>query len=121
MRRLTVQELDAFDVLPRGVASRVRIQRFPLLAPGSSGMTLGRFVLLRTDAVRDGTRKIIAHELVHVRQYRELGFFRFLYRYLKSYFAQLWRLHSHRAAYHAIPYEQQAYAEADDWEARHFV
>jgi hypothetical protein len=26
------------------------------------------------------------HELVHVKQYREIGFFKFLYRYVKEYY-----------------------------------
>ena len=37
MRRLTAAELDAYDVLPRALAMRARIQRVPFLAPGSNG------------------------------------------------------------------------------------
>ena len=118
MRRLTSAELDAYDVLPRALATRVRIQRVPFLAPGSSGMTIGRVVLLRNDGAFDGSRKIIAHELVHVRQYYELGLLRFLSRYVKSYVRALWRHRRHRVAYHAIPFEVQAYAEADEWSNR---
>ena len=118
MRRLTSAELDAYDVLPRALATRVRIQRVPFLAPGSSGMTIGRVVLLRNDGVYDGSRKIIAHELVHVRQYYELGLLRFLSRYVKCYVRALWRHRRHRVAYRAIPFEVQAYAEADEWSAR---
>ena len=118
MRRLTPAELDAYDVLPRALATRVRIQRAPFLAPGSSGMTIGRVVFLRNDGVYDGSRKIIAHELVHVRQFYELGLFRFLSRYLSSYVRAFVRHRRHRAAYRAIPFEVQAYAEAEDWLAR---
>jgi hypothetical protein len=118
VRRLTAAEIDAYDVLPRALATRVRIQRMPFLAPGSNGMTIGRFVLLRNDGVYDGSRKIIAHELVHVRQYYELGLVRFLARYLWNYACGLVRLKRHRAAYLAIPFESQAYAEADEWLVR---
>ena len=118
MRRLTPAELDAYDVLPRALATRVRIQRVPFLAPGSNGMTIGRFVFLRNDGLFDGSRKIIAHELVHVRQYYELGMFRFLARYLGGYVRALAKHHRHRAAYLAISFEEQAYAEADEWLAR---
>jgi hypothetical protein len=118
VRRLTPAELDAYDVLPRALATRVRIQRVPFLAPGSSGMTIGRFVFLRNDGLLDGSRKIIAHELVHVRQYYELGLLRFFARYLKGYLRALAHLRRHRAAYFAIPFEQQAYAEAAEWLAR---
>lgn len=118
MRRLTAAELDAYDVVPRALATRVRIQRVPFLAPGSNGMTIGRVVFLRNDGVYDGSRKIIAHELVHVRQYYELGLLRFLARYLSGYARALWKHRRHRAAYYAIPFEEQAYAEADAWLAR---
>ena len=118
MRRLTAAEIDAYDVLPRSLATRVRIQRVPFLAPGSNGMTIGRFIFLRNDGIYDGSRKIIAHELVHVRQYYELGLLRFLARYLSHYVRALLRLKRHRAAYLAIPFEAHAYAEADEWLAR---
>ena len=118
VRRLTAAELDAYDVLPRALATRVRIQRVPFLAPGSNGMTIGRFVFLRNDGIYDGSREIIAHELVHVRQYYELGLVPFLARYLTHYMRALLRLKRHRAAYLAIPFEARAYAEADEWLAR---
>ena len=100
MRRLTPTELDAYDVLPRALATRVRIQRVPFLAPGSSGMTIGRIVFLRSDGVYDGSRTIIAHELVHVRQYYQLGVLRFLARYVADYGRALARYRRHRAAYY---------------------
>ena len=118
MRRLTSAELDAYDVLPRALATRVRIQCVPFLAPGSNGMTVGRIVFLRNDGLYDGSRKIIAHELVHVRQYYELGVLRFLARYLADYARAVTKYRRHRAAYYAIPFEVQAYAEADEWLAR---
>ena len=118
MRRLTTAELDAYDVLPRALAARVRVQRVPFLAPGTNGMTVGRMVFLRNDGLYDGSRKIIAHELVHVRQHYELGLLRFLARYLVDYARALGKHHRHRAAYYAIPFEEQAYAEADEWLAR---
>lgn len=114
-RRLTEAELAAYDVLPRALAERVRVQKVPFLAPGTSGMTLGRWVLVTTDADQQGTRKLLAHELVHVRQWHELGAFRFLVRYLASYARQLARHRSHRRAYRAITFEAAAYDEADAW------
>jgi hypothetical protein len=118
MRRLTAAELDAYDVLPRALAMQARIQRVPLLAPGANGMTIGHVVFLRNDGTYDGSRQIIAHELVHVRQYYELGLLRFLSRYLIDYVRALAKHRRHRAAYYAIPFEAQAYAEADEWLAR---
>ena len=114
-RRLNEIELAAYDVLPRALAERARIVRVPVLAPGSSGVTIGRFVFVTSDEVHDGTRKLLAHELVHVRQWHELGVFWFLVRYLASYTHQLMRLRKHRKAYRAIVLEVEAYDLADEW------
>jgi uncharacterized protein DUF4157 len=115
VRRLTDQELDAYDLIDRGIAERVRIVTVPLLAPGAAGMTIGRFVLLRSDDDHSGERELLAHELVHIRQFHELGVMRFLLRYLRDYLRELRRLHRHRAAYLAIPSEVEARAEAAAW------
>lgn len=116
-RRLTEAELAAYDVLPRALAERVRVQRVPFLAPGTSGMTLGRWILVTTDADHAGTRTLLAHELVHVRQWHELGAPRFLARYLASYLRHLVRHRRHHHAYRAIGLEVEAYAEAAAWAA----
>jgi len=114
-RRLTDTELAAYDVLPRALAQRVRIVKVPALAPGTSGMTIGRFVFVTSDETLDGTRKLLAHELVHVRQWHELGVVRFLHRYLASYFRQLVRHRAHHRAYRSIGLEVEAYDLADAW------
>ena len=115
MRSLTPAELDAYGVLDRELASRVRIIKVPFLAPGASGMTLGRFIFLTSDDDRSGRRELVAHELVHVRQFAETGTIRFLWRYLIDYFGELRSLRKHRAAYLAIPAEKSARAEAAAW------
>lgn len=117
-RCLCDAEVDAYDVLPRSLAARVRVVTVPFLPRGTSGLTLGRFVLVTDDRVRDGGRQLLAHELVHVRQYAEQGFVPFLARYLTAYLRNVWRLRDHDAAYRAIPAEVQAYAEAAAWLAR---
>lgn len=119
MRRLEGPELAAYDVLDPGLAARVRVQTVPVLPRGASGMTICNLVLLRSDQDRKGSRKLLAHELVHVRQYSELGYLRFTYRYLRDYARNLIRLRHHRAAYLAIPAEVQARDEADEWAVRH--
>ena len=115
MRPLTDRELDAYNMLPRPLAGRVRIVKVPVLTPGTAGMTLGRFVLLTNDTDRDGTCQLLAHELVHVRQWHELGAPRFLFRYLRSYAQQLVRHRHHQRAYRAITFEVEAYNVADVW------
>jgi hypothetical protein len=115
MRRLNAAELDAYDLVPRAIAARARVQRVPLLPRGAHGMTLGRFVFVLRDDCRDGTSQLLAHELVHVRQYREQGYLSFSIRYLWHYGSGVVRLRSHRRAYRAIPAEAEAYAAAAAW------
>jgi len=115
MRRLEGPELAGYDHIAPDLAARVRIVRVPFLAPGSSGMTIGRFVFLTKDADRSGRRELLAHELIHVRQYANAGLVRFLLRYLRDYLVGLVRLRHHRRAYLAIPAEEAARDEARRW------
>ena len=115
MRRLTPQEIAAYDLVPADLARRARVQKVPLLAPGSHGMTVGRLILVLRDDDRSGKRTLLAHELVHVEQYADLGIIRFLRRYVREYFANLWRLRNHQQAYLAISFEAAARAAADRW------
>ena len=117
MRRLTPQEIAGYDLVPPKIARRARVQRVPALTPGVDGMTLGRLILLRRDDDHSGRRVLLAHELVHVEQYDELGTARLLWRYLREYVRNLWRLRSHRRAYEAISLEAEARAEAARWAA----
>jgi hypothetical protein len=120
VRRLTAVERSAYDHVPAGVAARARIQRVPLLPPHADAMTLGPFVLVRRDEMRHrtGRRELLAHELVHVRQWAELGVTRFLWRYLRGYASNRRRLRRHYDAYLAIPLEVEARAEAGHWAVR---
>ena len=116
-RCLSREEVDEYDHIPRSVAERARLHRVRLLPPGSSGMTLGRQVLLRRG--HEDNRKLVAHELVHAAQYAERGRVRFLSRYLADYARNLVRLRNHRQAYLAIPAEVDARAGAADWLEAH--
>ena len=79
--------------------------------PGADAMTLGRFVMVRTG--HEASRYLLAHELVHVRQYRERGVAAFLARYLGRYLLLRLDGWGHDAAYRRLPEEIEA-----DWEAR---
>jgi hypothetical protein len=98
------------------MAVRARLHRVRRL-PGAHGMTLGRHVLLVRG--HEGNQKLLAHELVHVRQFAEQGRLRFLASYLAAYLVNLVRLRRHRAAYLAIPAEEEARAEAAAWILAH--
>jgi hypothetical protein len=116
-RSLSGTEVDRFDHVPRDVAVRARLHRVRLLPPGAHGMTVGRHVMLLRG--HEDRSVLIAHELVHVRQYAERGHVRFLARYLRDYARNLLRLRSHRKAYLAIPTEVEARAEAKRWATAH--
>ena len=118
MRRLHAEEIEAYDVLDNDLAERVRILRVRLLPFGAQAMALGRFVLLRIDDDRSGGRKLLAHELVHVRQWHEAGCWAFVRAYLGDYFREFRSLRRHRDAYLSIGAERKARAEADAWESR---
>ena len=92
---------------------RARIIVVPRLTPGIVAMTIDRFVLVRRGHETDVG--LIAHELVHVEQWRELGVVRFLVRYLGDY------VHGRRAglghwdAYRAIRFETDARLRTEVW------
>jgi hypothetical protein len=82
-----------------------------LVAPGAAATTLGRFIFVKPGAV--GSARLLRHELVHVRQWRDLGRLGFLRRYLGAYVGWRLRRYPHWAAYRRIPLEIEA-----EWEAR---
>jgi hypothetical protein len=69
-------------------------------------MTLGRWILVRRGREQDAG--LIAHELVHVQQWREHGALPFLARYLADYARGRLRGQPHWTAYAAIPFESEA-------------
>lgn len=95
-----------FPLVPPADVARARIVVVPWLTPGVAAMTVGRLILLRRDQRRDAA--LLAHELVHVRQWRELGPGRFLWRYLGAYVRGRMAGLGHRRAYEAIPLEVEA-------------
>lgn len=109
---LSGSTLDAADV--RIVEMPPLMQR--VLADGVSAITLGTTVFLRPDryrqAVAGGESELIAHELVHVEQWREYGAVGFLRRYLLDY-ARLRMIGlTHNQAYRGIGFEHEAYTRA---------
>jgi hypothetical protein len=107
-RRLDASERREFAHVPAQDLERARLATVPVLTPGIAGMTVGRWILLRRGHEHDDG--LIAHELVHVRQWRELGAVRFLTRYLGAYARARGRGLGHQAAYEAIPFEAEARA-----------
>jgi hypothetical protein len=115
IRRLNPDEVASYDLVAPAIARRAVLIRVPLLPPGAVGLTSGRFVLLRRDEPEDGSSDLIAHELVHVRQFAEAGRLRFAATYLLAYLHNLVRFRRHRLAYLNIPAEQEAYGMSREW------
>jgi uncharacterized protein DUF4157 len=104
---VAVRRVDGdFPLVPPADVARARIVDVPCLTPGVAAMTLGRVILLRRDHADDTA--LLAHELVHVRQWRELGAARFLWRYLGAYARSRAAGLSHQRAYETIPLEVEA-------------
>ena len=95
-----------FPLVPPADVARARIVQVPWLTPGVAAMTLGRVILVRRGHSQDAA--LLAHELVHVRQWRELGAVRFLWRYLGAYTRGRAAGLGHQRAYEAIPLEVEA-------------
>ncbi len=106
LRRLTAEARAGFTHVPPVDVERVRLIVVPVLSPGIVAMTVGRFVFVRRG--HEGNVGLLAHELVHVQQWRESGTPRFLYRYLGAYVRGRARGLGHWEAYRAIPFEAEA-------------
>ncbi len=114
-RNLDPEEITTFTHIADGLCARVRLIRTNLLPRAADGMTIGRFVLLRDDHIENRASTLLAHELVHVRQFAEMGMPRFFASYFGSYFKNLARTRNHRQAYLDIPLEIEARRLAGTW------
>ena len=92
--------------MSRRPPSTVKVVPVRWLPTGATAMTLGRMILVRRDHLDD--EALMVHEMVHVRQWEELGVPGFLWRYLSAYARGRLRGLSHDAAYRAIPLEEEA-------------
>lgn len=99
-----------FDHVPRVDVDRARLVPVRRWLPGTAATTFGRWIVVRAGRVED--RALLAHELVHVRQWREWGACPFLARYLLDYGRARVRGWPHRRAYRAIRFEVEARRDA---------
>lgn len=114
-RHLTADEINAYDHVPADLARRVRVIRIPMIPGGFTAMTLGTWVLVAIPVPADSPSTLMAHELVHVRQWNDLGKRRFTTRYLTSFMSALRAQRAWKAAYWLIDAECEARAETDQW------
>jgi len=105
-RRLTAEERVSFVHVPPLDGARARVVVVGWLTPGTLAMTLGRWILIRRG--RELDRALLAHEMVHVRQWRERGAAGFLAAYVGEYLRERFRGLGHWDAYRAISFEAEA-------------
>jgi hypothetical protein len=74
--------------------------------PQAEAITLGATIFVRKRSCEH--QGLMAHELVHIRQFKEMGPVRFLARYLASYLRYRLSGYCHMAAYRRIPLEVEA-------------
>ena len=104
--RLTTEARDHFTHVDPVDTGRARVVIVPRLTPGVAAITLGHWILVRRGF--ETHAGLLAHELVHVEQWRVLGPARFLVRYLRDYLHGRARGLGHWAAYSAIALEVEA-------------
>ncbi len=87
---------------------------------GVHGITFGRRIFILPELVGQNhlnqsrlSESLAAHEITHLLQYRKYGFFGFFYRYLGSYWKNLWQkekwdLESRQLSYLEIQFEVEA-------------
>jgi hypothetical protein len=119
-RKLSEIELDSYDVIDRPLGRTVHIINVPFVPGGYAGITFGRFVYLAKPIPPDGTSTLLAHKLVHVGQYADIGIPRYIYLYLKSFVPDLVRMKNWNQAYRAIPFEVEARQVTGIWQ-RHRI
>jgi hypothetical protein len=110
---LAPERIATLDAVAPGASGRVRIVAVRRTPRGYAAMTLGHTVFVRADRVDDD--RLLAHELVHVEQWKAHGRLGFLARYVGGYLRALARLRRHRAAYLAIPFETEARERSVRW------
>jgi hypothetical protein len=92
------------------------------------GITIGRRIFIKPTLAKYNEKRrltisknLLSHEVAHVVQYQRLGFFGFLYKYLRDYFRLLrrkkkWNALARMDAYWEIPHEIEARHAAQDFE-----
>lgn len=82
----------------------------------SNAITLYPFVFVAEDKQTAFKSKIISHELIHVRQIRKQGFFKFYGQYLLDFLSNYLITKNFWYSYYNVPAEYEAYRHENDKE-----
>jgi Domain of unknown function (DUF4157) len=94
------------------VAEKIPWWLAPFLLGGVAAITLGRHIYIRPNPNRSerALKRLLWHELTHVRQVQRLGLLRFLWRYLLEFARHFARERNIQRAYRLISFEVEAWA-----------
>jgi Domain of unknown function (DUF4157) len=105
-RHLSREAKARFAHVPLVDRERARVVVVRVLTPGVAAMTISRWIFVRRGHELDVG--LIAHELVHVQQWREHRALPFLTRYVGEYLRSRAHGMRHWPAYAAISFEVEA-------------
>lgn len=114
-RPLNEVELNSYDLVDVELAKKVRIFRTIYIPGGFHGICLVNWIFFTRDVADDGESTLLAHELIHVRQWQQRGVFGYLSWYLRSFGTCLRKQRRWMPAYHDIEAELEAKQEAREW------
>lgn len=97
----------AFRFVHEGITARVQVKSLIPWIVGRDGITIGRTIFL-AGGQESISGYLLAHEWRHVKQWRDLGGLRFVWRYLRDLV---------RVGYKAHPLEREAHAYGMDYAA----
>lgn len=105
-----------YDHVPPATVQRAKVKLSRRLPRQADAMTVGRTIYVRPG--HEQSQGLLAHELVHVRQWQQYGSSASCVATCGRTPATCWRSADHMAAYRAIPFEAEAREEAAAWKAR---
>lgn len=118
---------DESFILPKIYFYSGKITAFFTLISKSNGITFGKRIFIMPELVTFNAKNhkklpedLVVHEIMHVIQYQNKGFLKFLYVYLCDYWKNLklhekWDADSRQQAYLSIPFEIEAREAAKDF------
>lgn len=116
VRRISPDELELYrPVIAPDVARKVWLVQLPAIPGPYSGLTIANLVIVDRTLPPGTPSALLAHELVHVRQFHDKGVLRFTLDYNTSFVAGLVTERGWSKAYRAIPAEVEARSETTRW------
>ena len=116
VRRITPAEAEVYrTVIAADLARKVWLVQLPAIPGPYSGLTIAKVVIIDRPLPPGTPSALLAHELVHVRQFHDQGILRFTLGYNKAFVAGLVTKRRWSKAYRAIPAEVEARSETTRW------